>query len=115
MWTADLDANVTDSVPAVAEGTVFAVDERESMHAVDLTSGEVLWTTPFVGKSAPVVADGVVYAVRSGFELVGIDAASGERLLTFRPAQVPLSAPIVGDGVLYAANRKRVIALEAVA
>jgi outer membrane protein assembly factor BamB len=115
VWTADLDANVTDSVPAVAEGTVFAVDEQESMHAVDLTSGEVLWTTPFVGKSAPVVADGVVYAVRSGFELVGIDAASGERLLTFRPSQVPLSAPIVGDGVLYAANRKRVIALEAVA
>ncbi|QCD66296.1 MULTISPECIES: PQQ-binding-like beta-propeller repeat protein [Halomicrobium] len=112
LWRAEFDANVTDSVPAVADGTVFAVDELGSMHALDLASGEVLWTTPFDGKTAPVVADGVVYAVRSGFELVGVDATSGDRLFTYRPSQVPLSAPIVGDGRLYAANRKRVIALE---
>ncbi|MBO4249257.1 PQQ-like beta-propeller repeat protein [Halomicrobium sp. IBSBa] len=112
LWDTDLDANVTDSVPAVADGTVFVADELGSMRALDLASGEVLWTTPFDGKTAPVVADGVVYAVRSGFELVGLDAASGERLFTYRPSQVPLSAPIVGDGRLYAANRKRVIALE---
>ncbi|WP_018257634.1 PQQ-binding-like beta-propeller repeat protein [Halomicrobium katesii] len=112
LWRAEFDANVTDSVPAVADGTVFAVDELGSMHALDLASGEVLWSTPFDGKTAPVVADGVVYAVRSGFELVGIDATSGDRLFAYRPSQVPLSAPIVGDGRLYAANRKRVIALE---
>lgn len=115
VWGIDLDANVTESVPAIAAGTVFAVDEQGSMHALDLDSGTEQWTTPFDGESAPVVADGVVYAVRSGFELVGIDAENGDRLFTFRPSQVPLSAPIVGDGVLYAANRERVIALEAVA
>nr|WP_132059681.1 PQQ-binding-like beta-propeller repeat protein [Halorussus amylolyticus] len=112
LWERDLDGNVTESAPAVADGAIFAADERGSLHALDIESGESLWTTPFDGQTTPVVADGVVYAVRSEFSLVALDAESGERLFEYRPSQVPLSPPIVGDGVLYAANRERVIALE---
>ncbi|AGB32143.1 pyrrolo-quinoline quinone [Natrinema pellirubrum DSM 15624] len=112
LWKRTHDGNITESVPAVADETVFFADEQGSMHAYDLETGEPLWTAPFDGKTSPVVADGVVYAVQSGFSLVAIDAASGEQRFEYQPSQVPLSTPIVGDGVLYAANRKRVIALE---
>ncbi|WP_254763999.1 PQQ-binding-like beta-propeller repeat protein [Natrinema marinum] len=111
LWKRTHGGNITECVPAVADGTVYLPDQRESMHAFDLETGEELWTTPFDGPASPVVADGVVYAVRSGFSLVAIDAASGEQRFEYRPSQVPLSTPIVGDEVLYAANRNRVIAL----
>ncbi|WP_394346458.1 PQQ-binding-like beta-propeller repeat protein [Haloarcula amylovorans] len=112
LWSRDLDANAVESAPAVADGTIFAADEQESLHALDLRTGEPRWTTPFDGPTSPVVADGVVYAVRSQVALVAVDAESGEQLFEYEPSEVPLSAPVVGDGVLYATNRRRVIALE---
>jgi outer membrane protein assembly factor BamB len=112
LWDRALDGNVIESAPAVANGTIFVADEQESLHALDLATGEPLWTTPFEGSTSPVVADGIVYAVRSSYALVAIDAVSGTKRFEYQPSQVPLSTPIVGDGVLYAANRKRVIALE---
>lgn len=112
VWQYSTGGNATESTPAVADGTVFVADERDSLHAITLQTGEERWTTPFDGPSAPVVADGVVYAVRSGYELVAIDAATGETRFEYRPSQVPLSTPVVGDGVLFAANRNRVVALE---
>ncbi len=112
IWKRNLGGNVTDSTPAVANGTVFVADEQESLHALELATGESLWTTPFDGETSPIVTDGVVYAVRSNYALVAIDATTGEERFEYRPSQVPLSTPIVGDGVLYATNRKRVIALE---
>ena len=112
LWERTLDGNVTESAPAVANGTIFVADEQESLHALDLSTGESQWSTPFTGPTAPIVADGTVYAVRSAYSLVAIDAATGERRFEYQPSQVPLSTPIVGDGVLYAVNRKRVVALE---
>jgi outer membrane protein assembly factor BamB len=111
-WRYSTDGNATESTPAVANGTIFVADERESFHAIDLVTGQQRWTAPFDGPTTPVVADGTVYAVESGYSLVAIDADSGETLFDYRPSQVPLSTPIVGDGVLYAANRERVLALE---
>ena len=115
LWKHDHEGNATEGAPAVADGTVFLADQRESLHALDLVTGETVWTTPFDGPASPVVADDTVYAVRSGFSLLALDAASGEQRFEYRPSQVPLSTPVVGDGVLYATNRKRVIALAAAA
>nr|WP_241429849.1 PQQ-binding-like beta-propeller repeat protein [Haloferax larsenii] len=112
LWKRTLDANATESTPAVADGKVFVTDELESLHALDLETGETLWTAPFGGATAPVVADGVVYAVKEGYSLFAFDAETGAKRFEFQPPQVPLSAPVVGDGVLYAVNRERVIALE---
>lgn len=111
-WNRDLGGNATESTPAVADGAVFVPDKVESLHALDLATGETLWTTPCDGRTAPVVADGVVYAVQSMATLVAFDAATGEKLFEYRPSRVPLSTPIVGDGVLYAAYRDGVVALE---
>lgn len=111
LWIRDLDSNVTESTPAVADGRIYAASQQESLYALDLATGETVWSRPFQGPSRPVVADGVVYAVRSQHELLGFDAATGKRLFSYEPSQVPLSPPIVGDGVLYAVNRERVLAL----
>ncbi|WP_157533198.1 PQQ-binding-like beta-propeller repeat protein, partial [Haloferax profundi] len=111
VWQYSTDGNATESTPAVANGTIFVANERDSLHAIDIETGRQRWTIPFEGPSAPIVADGTVYAVEAGYSLVGIDAASGDTLFEYRPSQVPLSTPIVGDGVLYAANRRRVVAL----
>lgn len=112
LWRRDLAGNATESTPAVAGDRVFLTDEQGSLYALDLTTGETEWTTPFDGATAPVVADGVVYAVRSGIELLAFDAATGDRRFRFTPPQVPLSSPVVGNGVVYLSNRRRVVALE---
>ncbi|WP_225317771.1 MULTISPECIES: PQQ-binding-like beta-propeller repeat protein [Haloferax] len=111
VWQYSTDGNATESTPAVANGTIFVANERDSLHAIDIETGQQRWTVPFEGPSAPIVADGTVYAVEAGYSLVAIDAASGDMLFEYRPSEVPLSTPIVGDGVLYAANRRRVVAL----
>lgn len=112
VWERDLGGNATESAPAVGDGTIFVADEQESLHALNLATGEVLWSTPFDGPTTPVVADGYVYAVRSSFSLEAFDAETGEKQFVYEPSQVPLSPPVVGDGVLYVTNRKRVVALE---
>jgi outer membrane protein assembly factor BamB len=112
VWRYSTEGNATESTPAVADGTAFVADEQESLHAIDLKTGQQRWTAPFDGPTTPVVADGTVYAVKSQYALIALDADSGETLFEYHPSQVPLSTPIVGDGVLYSANRKRIIALE---
>jgi len=112
LWERNLDGNVTDSTPAVANGTIFVADEREELHALSLATGETRWTVPFDGKTTPVVADGRVYAVDSLWALEAFDVATGEKQFEYHPSEVPLSPPMVGDGMLYLANRGRVLALE---
>ncbi|WP_265108207.1 PQQ-binding-like beta-propeller repeat protein [Halosolutus halophilus] len=112
LWERNLDGNATDSTPAVANGTIFVADERESLHALSLATGETRWTTPFDGKTTPVVADDRVYAVDSLWALEAFDVATGEKQFEYQPSEVPLSPPIVGDGILYLANRDRILALE---
>ena len=112
LWKRNLDGNATDSTPAVANGTIFVADERESLHALSLATGETRWTAPFDGKTTPVVADDRVYAVDSLWALEAFDIATGEKQFEYQPSEVPLSPPIVGDGTLYLANRSQVLALE---
>lgn len=111
-WEQSLEANATDGMPAVAAGRIFVADSQESLHALDLSTGELLWTTEFTGEAAPVVADGIVYAVASGHRLVAVDAESGDRRFTYEPPIPPFSAPIVGDGTLYLATGDSILALE---
>lgn len=113
LWQQSIDGNVTESAPAVANGTIFVADERESLHALSLTTGESQWTAPCDGPTAPVVADGVVYAVASHFLLKAFDAETGESRFEYDPGQVPLSTPIIGEQALYVTNRDRILALEA--
>ncbi|WP_202911742.1 PQQ-binding-like beta-propeller repeat protein [Natrialba swarupiae] len=112
IWYRDLEGNAVEGTAAVADGTIYASDGRETFYALSLETGEELWSAPFERETEPVVADGMVYAVEMDRTLVGFDATTGEERVRFEPSQVPLSPPIVGDGTLYAVNRRRIIALE---
>ncbi|ELY43828.1 PQQ-binding-like beta-propeller repeat protein [Natronorubrum sulfidifaciens] len=113
-WTYDHDGNVSDAdraAAAVANGRVFVVDSVGSLHAIDLESGEAVWTAAFGGVASPVVADGVVYVTRRTVGLDAFDAATGEHRWTF-DVEWPTSAPIVSGGRLYVVQNRRVLALE---
>ncbi|SDR05060.1 PQQ-binding-like beta-propeller repeat protein [Natronobacterium texcoconense] len=111
IWRRDLEGNAIDGAAAVAEGTVFLSDGNDRFHALDLETGESLWSVPFERETTPVVADGMVYAVEHDAVLVALEADTGEEQFRYEPPEVPLSPPIVGDGRLYAVNRGRIVAL----
>lgn len=108
---ADGSAAVADASAAVADGTVFVTDGGESLHAIDLESGEREWTADYSPDTDPVVADGVVYLGYQISELVAIDAETGERRWTYEDS-IYFTQPIVGDGVLYVLTDEGMLALE---
>ncbi|MDG5761207.1 PQQ-binding-like beta-propeller repeat protein [Natronococcus sp. A-GB1] len=63
--------------PAVTDDTVYV--GGEALTALDVTSGEVRWTTDLEGgeSTSPTVADGTVYLVADG-ELLAFDAGDGD-------------------------------------
>lgn len=111
-WEYVHDGTATDGSVAVSDGMVFATDGDDELHAVDLDSGEGMWTAEYRPDVSPVVADGVVYLAYAWLpEVVAVDATTGERRWTREVGHGP-SQPIVGDGVLYVVAHDRVVALE---
>ncbi|WP_408957376.1 PQQ-binding-like beta-propeller repeat protein [Natrinema sp. 74] len=109
-WTRTLDGNMTDGAAAVADGRVFVINGKTSLHALDLETGDDDWSVPFNHEATPIVADGIVY-VTNGVELIAFDAETGEQRFTYE-AEWYLSPPAIGDGVLYIVDGDRVLALE---
>ncbi|ARS90073.1 PQQ-binding-like beta-propeller repeat protein [Natrarchaeobaculum aegyptiacum] len=112
LWEYTHDGNLTGGTAAVADGTVFVPDGRDSLHAIDLESGDEIWTVDYGYPVRPIVSDGVVYlGYRSLPELIALDAETGERRWSFE-GESGFSQPIVADGVLYATGWDGVVALE---
>lgn len=109
-WNRNLDGNAIEGAAAVAEGRVFVADGTESLHVLDLETGDEEWMVPFGREATPVVADGIVY-VADGPRLIAFDAATGEQRFSHE-AELYFSSPAVGDGVLYVVGDNRVLALE---
>ena len=101
------------ATPAIADGRVFMVDPWGHVAALDLATGEALWTTHLVvdfgsksqyygfASSPVVVGDTVVLQIGGeGGAVVGLDVASGElRWRSFEDevmAQSPILATIGG-------------------
>lgn len=111
-WEYVHDGRADGASVAVADGRVFVADGDESLHAVDLETGDGLWTAEYRRSASPIVAGGVVYLSDDGVpELVAVDAASGDRLWSHEIGHRP-SQPVAGDGVLYVVVDDRVLALE---
>ncbi|NUB93323.1 PQQ-binding-like beta-propeller repeat protein [Haloterrigena sp. SYSU A121-1] len=109
-WKRDLEGNATEGAAAVADGTVFLADSNQSLHALDLETGDEEWSVSFATPTTPVVADGVVY-VTNGAEIIAFDAETGDELFAYE-SEWTFSPPAVGDGVLYAVDGDRLLALE---
>lgn len=109
-WKRDLEGNATEGAAAVADGTVFVADGDQSLHALDLETGDEEWSISFPTPTTPAAADGVVY-VTNGAELIALDAETGDEQFTYE-SEWSFSPPAVGDGVLYIVDGDRLLALE---
>lgn len=112
LWEHTHDGNLTGGAAAVADGTVFVPDGRDSLHAIDLESGDEIWSVDCGYPVRPVVADGVVYlGYRSLPDLIALDAETGDERWRYEGG-TGFSQPIVADGVCYAIGWDSVVALE---
>ncbi|MCU4751322.1 PQQ-binding-like beta-propeller repeat protein [Halobacteria archaeon AArc-curdl1] len=106
IWETDVGGSVTNrvSAPTVYQGTAYTTnhDGPPYFHAVDLWTGDVLWSYDEheLGE-APVVVDGMVYVSGRGGMLVALDADSGDEVWVFDIGETSESAPTVADGTVY--------------
>jgi len=92
------------STPVIANGVIYSQDLESNVEAVDLASGDVLWSkkfeSPSHGPNGLAVADGHVYGATSS-EAFALDQETGKQVW-----QLPLEgaidmAPGVNDGKVY--------------
>ncbi len=106
IWETNVGGTVTTrvSAPTVYQGTVYTTnhDGPPYFHAVDLWTGDVLWSNDDheLGET-PVVVDGIVYASGRGGMLLALDADSGDEEWTFDIGDTSESAPTVANGTVY--------------
>ncbi|GBR53351.1 PQQ-containing dehydrogenase 2 [Neokomagataea thailandica NBRC 106555] len=125
-WSADL-GTPGRSAPTVENGLVVfgTIDER--LIALDVKSGEQVWTyqatqadTVVFGQASPAIVDGIVLAGFGSGDLVALRAASGEMVWSDSlggsnglGAMLDFScvrgAPVIKDGTAYAISMSRVL------
>lgn len=93
--------------PIVANGVVYSQDLESNVQALDLESGDVLWTkkyeSPSHGPNGLAVAEGRVYGTTNS-EAFALDQETGKELWTV-PLKGPVDiAPSVNDGTVYAST-----------
>ncbi len=70
------------SDPVIADGTVFAASQSGRFAAVDIQSGERLWTRDIGGMQAPYVAGNAVFFVSGEGTLVAFEKETGDIIWT---------------------------------
>lgn len=99
------------SSPVVSKGVVYSQDLASNVQAIELSSGEVLWTRsyeqPNLGPNGVVVQEGKVFAP-TATAIVALDQESGKQLWTTTLARNEVEgidvAPGYEDGVVYAST-----------
>lgn len=99
------------SSPVVSKGVVYSQDLASNVQAIELSSGEVLWTKSYeqanLGPNGVVVQEGKVFAPTAA-AIVALDQESGKQLWTTTLARNEVEgidlAPGYEDGVVYAST-----------
>jgi outer membrane protein assembly factor BamB len=93
--------------PVIAGDVAYMQDLESAVQAIDLESGEVLWTyaseSATQGPNGVVVADGSVFGATAS-EVFALDQETGEELWSTPIAEAPLAidmAPGYEDGLVY--------------
>jgi alcohol dehydrogenase (cytochrome c) len=90
--------------PIVANGIVYSQDLESNVQAIDLESGDVLWTkkyeSPSHGPNGLAVAEGHVYGATAS-EAFGLDQKTGKELWSTPLNGAVDMAPGVNDGRVY--------------
>ncbi|RMH94847.1 outer membrane protein assembly factor BamB [Lysobacter pythonis] len=104
--------------PVVAGGKVYAGGGDSGVRAIDLQSGQTLWTWNGEKKSrwvgGPGVGEGLVVAGSLDGEVVALDEASGAERWKATVQNEVIAAPAVGGGLVFVrSNDGRVTAFDA--
>jgi alcohol dehydrogenase (cytochrome c) len=99
------------STPIVADGVVYSQDLASNVQAIDLQSGEVLWTksyeSPSHGPNGLAVAEGLVFGATAD-SAFALDEETGEQVWSTELAKGATEsidmAPGVHDGMVYVAT-----------
>lgn len=104
------------SVPAVADGIVYASTNTGNFYAIDAHTGQEKWRFKVKGQgaSSPLVSRGVVYFGSGGGSFYALDAGTGKQIWEFKakgrltPASSVDDLLFVGssEGYLYALDSK---------
>ena len=101
----DIDPVALYGTPAVAEGVVFVPTHKNTLYAVDIESGELLWLPfetdgPLIG--GVVVANGIVYFGSDDGNVYALNAETGrQEWQPFKTGNMVQSTPAVAGGTLY--------------
>jgi len=90
--------------PWVAGDSVFVVDTRGQLMAVDRTAGTVRWTMQLPGAkvwSGPVLAGGLLWLTSNQGQLLGIEATVGKVAAKLNLGEKIYVPPVVAEGRLY--------------
>jgi eukaryotic-like serine/threonine-protein kinase len=103
LWHYDGGSEIR-TLPAVSEGVVFFVTVPATLHAVNVRSGQRLWSRQIASDaeiaSSPTAAQGVIYMGDRAGILYAIETESGDELWQGRVRSI-LSSPVVLDGTVY--------------
>ncbi len=104
--------------PAVADGRVFASGSGATVRALDLQSGQQVWTwtgdkeARYAG--GPGVGEGTVAIGSLNGDVVALDAATGAQKWTAKVQNEVITAPAIGGGMVFVrSNDGRVTAFDA--
>lgn len=93
--------------PAISNGVIYMQDLESSVQAINMESGDVLWTfrseSATQGPNGVVVGDGEVFGATS-FEVFALDQETGKKLWSVPVAESPLEidmAPGYENGLVY--------------
>lgn len=110
VWSyAAKDFSVVLGTPAVADGRLYVADLNGFVHALDVDTGDRLWTYDTFAAiwASPLHADGKLYVGDEDGDLAVLDGATGEVLAEPNLGDSIYADPIAADGVLYVATRSR--------
>jgi len=102
------------SPPVIFDGAVYAISHSGVLAAIDLQTGERIWSQPAGGVNMPWVVGDVIYVMTSDGELAALNRADGgviwlKELPAFKNAnrrknRISWSGPILADGQLILAS-----------
>ncbi len=127
VWRTDMDTPMTGA-PTIKDGRVFVSSNNNEVFAMDLLTGEVLWSDQAIAESArvlgspsPAAVEDIVVAPYSSGEVIAYLATNGRRLwdeALSSPGQfTPISSindiaarPVLSGGLVFAASQSGVLA-----
>jgi outer membrane protein assembly factor BamB len=97
--------------PAINGGVVFGLAHGGRLVAVQLATGERLWSIDFSGTQMPSVAGEIVFAVDTAGQLMAVNRRDGRTLWTAKlPGSNVWSGPTLAGGQLWLVSGKGVLA-----